>query len=222
MAGFGSPILNTIVQESTYQKIGSYIFICCEEMKNDLHKSQIKIPNDENKIRNYLLENYLDDNYCRRKYDMMMFHFESEIPENYNNKKLTYEGRVDIRIVSQNEWFENRDAIYFVECKRLDGKNHLNKEYVANGIKRFVVSPPHYSSYYSRNYMLGFMVSKINVDDNVRKIELIQQLESEINNTCDLTPMSTDNIYKYKCKYNLDGKAIELMHIFTDFSELMI
>lgn len=221
MAGFEDEILNSIVQESTYEKIGSYIFICCEEMKNNLYTSERKLPNDENKIRNYLLENYLDDNYCRRKYDMMMFHFESEVPENYDDKNLAYEGRVDIRIVSQNEWFENRDAIYFVECKRLDGKSRLNKEYVVNGIKRFVVNPPHYSSYYNKNYMLGFIVRKIKIDDNIKKVGLIQQLDSEINNICNLLPISIDNSDTYTCKYNMDGKVIELMHIFTDFSDLI-
>lgn len=221
MAGFGDAVLNTIVQESTYEKIGSYIFVCCEEMKNDLCKSSRKLPNDENKIRNYLLENYLDDNFCRRKYKMMTFHFESEVPENYDDKALTYEGRVDIRIVSQNEWFENRDATYFVECKRLDGNKRLNNEYVVNGIKRFVVSPPHYNSYYNRNYMLGFMVRKIEVDDNVKKIELIQQLDNEIDNVCGLVRIGADNTYTYGCNYNIDGKVIELMHIFTDFSNLI-
>lgn len=221
MAGFGDEILNAIVKESTYEKIGSYIFICCEEMKNDLYALEKKLPNDENKIRNHLLENYLDDNYCRRKHNMMMFHFDSEIPEKYNEEALTYDGRVDIRIVSQNEWFGNREAIYFVECKRIDGKNRLNNEYVLNGIKRFVVSPPHYSSYYRKNYMLGFVVRKIEIEDNIKKIDLIQQLDKEIDIICNLLPKSTKKFYTYTCKYNMDEKVIELMHIFTDFSSVM-
>ena len=53
------------------------------------------------------------------------------------------------------------------------------------------------------------------------KVDLIQQLDSETNNICSLLPISTDNVDTYTCKYNMDSKAIGLMHIFTDFSDLI-
>lgn len=161
MAGFGDINLNLLVQKDTYEKIGFYILICCEEMKADLGKSKSgrKLPNDENRIRNYLLENYLDDISNRRKHSMTMFHFIPEGQENYDDNLLSYKGRVDIKIVSQNEWFEN-----------------------------------------------------------VKKIELIQQSNSDIDNICGLVRNGSGTIFVYDCKYKMYGKVLELKHMFVDFS----
>lgn len=219
MAGFGENSLNTIVRNNAFEQIGSYILFCCYTMTEDLLTNCKDIPNDENKIRNYLLENYLDDNLVRRQNNMLMFHFESEIPENYDDTSLTYEGRVDIRVVNQNDWFMDGAATYFVECKRLDGNKHLNDEYVQNGIKRFVVSPPHYVSYYDKNFMLGFIVKRVDIDANVKKIELIQQSDNQIQELCGLIKKGAGSVNAYDCKYSMDGKVIELRHMFTDFSD---
>lgn len=219
MAGFGKYILNNIVKESIFEKIGRYIFICCERMKDDLLDSKRMLPNDENKIRNFLLEKYLDNNSCRREHNMMMYHFDSELSVNFIEEDLRYKGRVDIRIVSQNDWFEDRNAVYFVECKRLDGKKHLNKEYVLNGIKRFVVKPALYSSYFGSNYMLGFLVSDIDIASSIKEINTFQEADSEINNTSDLNLVSIGDYEVYTCKYGTDDDTIELMHMFTDLSD---
>lgn len=221
MAGFGNDLLNKAVKENTYNNIFTYILICCQEMTNDLCDIGIKIPNNENKIRNYLLKNYLDDNSFRRKNNMIMFRFMPEVPENYEDDTFDYEGRVDIKIISQNASFEDSDAAYYVECKRLDGYSRLNKEYVENGIKRFVVSPAHYNSYYNRNFMLGFMVKKIDIDGNTKKIELIQESDKNINNLCGLINHGEGSVHTYDCEYSIDGKTIELKHIFTDISQFM-
>lgn len=218
MAGFGVFELNLLVQEDVFEKISSYVFICCEEMKIDLDKNNCKLPNDENKIRNILSNNYLDDTYIRRKHNMTMFHFIPEALENYNINTLSYEGRVDIKVVNQNDWFENGDASYFIECKRLDGNKRLNNEYVINGIKRFVSKPPHYSTFYNKNYMLGFQVKSIDTENNAKKIELLQQANTDIDNLCGFIK-SSKIYFAYSCKYNVGGKTIELKHMFVDLAE---
>ena len=219
MAGFGDIELNTLIQEDVFEKVGNYICFCCEEMKSDLCNKGEKVPNDENKIRNHLLETYLDDSLNRRKQNMMMFKFMPESLENYDDEKFSYEGRVDIKIVNQNEWFENGEAAYFVECKRLDGNKRLNDEYVKNGIARFVVKPLHYSSHYNKNYMLGFIIKNININENVKKIEKIQDTNTKINNQSGF--IQSEKNLNYDCTYDVGSRVIELRHMFADLSDVV-
>ena len=163
MSGFGDLNLNLAIKETVFNQIGRYVLLCCNIMSNDLQQNKIKLENNENIIRNYLLEKYLDDSLIRRKYKMNLFHFIPEAQENFDKKKISYKGRVDVKIVKRDEWFENNNAAYFIECKRIDGKKRLNEEYVKNGVARFVVKPILYKSFYKKNYMLGFVVNKINI-----------------------------------------------------------
>lgn len=219
MAGFGKSALNHLVKKKVFDDISAYILLCCNQMKIELISTGKKIPNDENKIRNYLLEYYLDDNVVRRKYNMSMFHFQPEMPENFDGNSLNYEGRVDIKIMNQNEWFENRNATYIVECKRLDGKTHLNHLYVQKGIKRFVVYPPHYNSYYERNFMLGFITEKIEINRIVEQIQTIQRNDRDIEIIADFARTSELGIYD--CSYLMKDITIKLRHIFSDISECL-
>jgi hypothetical protein len=127
-----------------------------------------KIPNNENKIRDILLQ-YLKDTKVRQR-DCLIegYRFDKEVHEK--------EGRVDIKIISIND-FENHDAYYIIECKRLDGTKTLNDAYNNDGIKRFTTSyksttskEPYYSTYYGINGMIGFVVKKIDIDANMNKI----------------------------------------------------
>ena len=220
MGGFGDGLLNNIVQNSVFDQISTYIMLSCTQMKIDLQNDSRLIPNDENKIRNYLVDHYLDDNVWRRNNNMMMFRFDSETPENYNDNLIKYEGRVDIKIMNQIDSFSDRSAAYFVECKRLDGKKHLNDEYVENGIKRFVVAPPHYSSFYGKNFMLGFLVVAMDIEKNLQKINEIQEKNKHINNLNPMLPLENNKIYD--CAYMMEDNKIELRHIFADFSSNIV
>lgn len=221
MAGFGDGLLNIKIQNSVFDQLSEYMISCCNAMIGDLKTNAKKLVNDENKIRSFLLENYLDDNTFRRANNMIMFRFIPEVVENFDNEALTYDGRVDIKIVNQNDCFDDRAAAYFVECKRVDGNKHLNKEYVEKGVKRFVVSPPHYSTYYEKNYMLGFVVKKIDIESNVYKIDDLQQSNVEIQTVGKMVKSNLRLNEAYDCKYNMDGKIIELRHLFADLSENM-
>ncbi len=115
--------------------------------------------NSENKIRDILLE-YLKDNKNRNEYcNINGYRFDKEVDENT--------GRVDIKIININD-FEEHNAYYIIECKRLDGNKTLNVAYINDGIKRFTTN--HYSSYYGVNGMIGFIVRKIDIDKNISKI----------------------------------------------------
>ena len=130
-----------------FEKITTYIFDMCTLIVEDYEKKQLKLPNDENKIRSIMLEEYI--NKQKVPHNMLGYKFELEVPENYaGNGK--YIGRVDIRSLLKSD-FEKDDAYYIVECKRIDGSADLNKKYVKEGVARFVTGK--YSSYYGRNIM---------------------------------------------------------------------
>jgi hypothetical protein len=133
------------------------IYGCYELMKAD----KIKVPkNDENKIRDILLINYLSDKHIRNTIcNIYNFRFDKEVDEN--------DGRVDIKIINKND-FEDFDAYYIIECKRLDGRSTLNNKYVSEGLNRFLNGK--YSSSYGVNGMIGFIIKDIDINANMHKI----------------------------------------------------
>lgn len=215
-----SGALNKNILEALYranfEKITNYIIDICELVLRDYEKNQMKLPNDENRIRSIILEEYLK----RQKgiYGMSDYRFDLEIPENYVGNGQ-YIGRVDIRILLKSD-FEKDDAYYIIECKRIDGTSDLNKKYVKEGVARFITRK--YSSYYGRNIMLGFVVKKINIFANVQLIEEIQNADSNEYMHGKFEPVESNSVVKvYKCMHQIQSGEMELCHIFPDFSSIM-
>ena len=150
------------LNRANFEKITSYILDICELVVKDYRNRHLNLPNDENKIRSIMLEEYMQKH--KNTYKMSDYRFELEVPENYvgNGKHI---GRVDIRILLKTD-FEKEDAYYIIECKRIDGTADLNKKYVREGVARFVTQK--YSSYYGINIMLGFVIRKIDVSANAK------------------------------------------------------
>src|SRR5690349_10381103 len=101
-------------------------------------KDNVKLPNDENKIRDALLLNYLKNNKIRQDIDLTDYLFDREVPEDRTK------GRTDLKIQSINTFLDT-DAYFIIECKRLDdinitGINGLNGKYVGGGMFRFASS----------------------------------------------------------------------------------
>ena len=163
------------------------IYKCYEKLVLD----KINVPNnDENKIRDILLLDYLIDTNVRNKFcNIYNFRFEKEVDEN--------DGRVDIKIIDKND-FENFKAYYIIECKRLDGYSALNKEYIKNGINRFLSGK--YSSHYKINGMIGFIVKDMDIDKNIKKIG------------------NFFNIIEKDKVYDSNHKNLKLYHLMMDFS----
>jgi len=147
---------NFLFYEEDFKKLLSNIFFCYKKMLKD----RVQLENDENKIRDKLLIDYLNNNKIREEYkDLLDFIFNREVPEHCTV------GRTDIKIETKNT-FEDTDAYYIIECKRLNNKNlrgkaGLNAKYVKDGIERFVTRL--YSSYCSVNGMIGFVVEAMNI-----------------------------------------------------------
>lgn len=216
MSGMLNKNILKALYRANFEKITAYIIDICELIVEDYERKKFKLPNDENKIRSIMLEEYMKTQ--KSVYGMSDYRFELEVPENYagNGQHI---GRVDIRILLKSD-FEKEDAYYIIECKRIDGTADLNKKYVKEGIARFITQK--YSSYYGRNIMLGFVVKKIDMSANARLIEEIQNTELDQYMHGDFQLVKSEGVTKsYKCMYQIQSGEVELRHIFSDYSSIM-
>lgn len=194
---------------------------------NHINLSGITLPNDENKIRNIIVKNFLKvESFKKAHFNLASYHFDYEVIEN--------EGRTDIRILPIKTYI-NDEAYFIIECKRLDNKNllgitGLNAEYVKNGICRFVTG--YYSSYYGINGMIGFVVEDIDIDTNVININSLlgKDLTNDKNEQVNAYPIQEiepieiieDFKYSYKSTHKaINQKEIDLYHLMLNFSNII-
>lgn len=225
MGGFKNETFNTNFRSSLFQVILDKLIVCSKLMYDDKIKSNMKIENDENKIRNRLLEGYLDNERVRKDLgiDLMKIRFMPEVQENYNENTTSYEGRVDIKVVTQNWLASNKDDYYTIECKRIDGYSSLNKKYILEGIVRFVREPVKYNSHNDENIMFGFVVRSIDIGENTKVINEIHNFElndiiiEELKCNCEC-----QDYHRYSSKYNVTKRELRLEHLFYDFSNIVL
>ena len=207
-----------VLRQDDLTQITDYMLHISELVVKDFSHNGRRLPNDENEIRTIILEEYLDADNMRKAYDMQEYSFEPETQENYDGNG-NYIGRADIRVKLKTD-FDKHSAYYLVECKRIDGSFDLNKKYVEKGVVRFVTGK--YSSYYRKNIMMGFVVKKISISQNVRYIEQIQNAAPD---TCMhgifelVCRKGTQEMYR--CVYRIKASELELRHIFFDFSDIV-
>lgn len=223
MSGFKDQQLNEIAKEKIFEDIIDFVFISLEHMKTDLLLQNKKLKNKEEEIRTHLLEHYLNDADFRQKVsynDLLIFN--AEVAEGYDEKSEKYIGRVDIKVYNIDTLKSTGKEYYIIECKRLDGSNILNEKYVTEGICRFVLDNPKYSSHNKKNIMLGFIVKNIDVEKNAQKINDIQNKNESIHiiEAMYKCKMAKEEYYLYKNKYQCKDKQIELAHMFYNLSEI--
>jgi len=214
MMGFKNQKLNEIFQKDDAERIANFIIEACQTLKNNYGNSVKVLPNDENKIRNILVEEYLDEYKIRKRNQMTEYRFAPETQENYDGNG-SYLGRADIKIILKTD-FEKNDAYYLVECKRLDGSVSMNKKYLTEGVNRFVTQK--YSAHYGKNFMLGFVVGDIDIQNNAKNIEGIQNTLPDIKmhgQFC-IEGLNGNEEAWYKCSYQLGNGELELSHIFSN------
>lgn len=225
MRGFKNQQLNEIAKEKTFEDIIDFVFVSLEQMKNDLLLQNKKLKNKEEKIRTHLLEKYLNDTNFRQKVNFgnLYFLFEAEVAEGYDKENEEYIGRIDIKVIGINTVMSVGKDYYIIECKRLDGSKKLNNEFVTEGICRFVLSKPKYSSFNQRNIMLGLIVKNIDVEKNVYKINDIQNKNENIHIIEEMNKYKKEKeeYYLYKNKYQCQDKQIELDHMFYNLFEII-
>ncbi|MCX6579356.1 MAG: hypothetical protein NT166_04165 [Candidatus Aminicenantes bacterium] len=177
-----------------------------------LIKNKEPLENNENSIRDILVEKYLNNHVKREQLGIENVIFNREVSEN--------SGFVDIKVQTAIA-LNNPDAYYIFECKRLDGSNDLNKKYIQEGILRFTLGK--YSAYYSLNGMLGFEVKKIDTPANMDKINRLAISEfKETNIIKGLTGIHITGDFKYSyisMHKTTSSKTIELYHLMLDISD---
>jgi hypothetical protein len=206
---------STPFYDTNFEDILSKITICYEMMIAD----KVKLDNDENKIRDVLHDEYINNPSIKRKIKLEYLVF-SEITETNTS------GRTDIRIQPPNSFY-NQQEYYIIECKRLDikatkGISGLNAAYVNNGIYRF--TSKYYSSYYRVNAMIGFIVKKMDIHKNTEKINTLLQSCNNICTNKKITRIAFIENFEYQYfSIHKDKKnnGLKLYHLMYDYSNLI-
>ena len=199
------------------------LLACCVEIYKDIVAKNKQMENQEEKIRDLFYDDYLSNDDYRDSHDILnRFDFTAE------SKEKT--GCLDIRAKTINPYISTK-AYFSIECKRLDGKSHLNAEYVKNGICRYVTD--YYSTYFDPNAMFGFVVEQIDIDKNIEIINGLlpknyKNQQGETVNAKATKPIqhsSFANSYPYSylsTHTHVSGKEIVLYHLMFDFSNNII
>ena len=190
-----------------------------------INSSGVALTNNENEIRNVMLNNYLKvESFKKAHFNLASYHFDYETIENT--------GRADIRILPVNPYI-NDDAYFIIECKRINNQNTLgqtglNAEYVKNGICRFVTG--YYTSYFGINGLIGFIVEDIEIDKNVTHINTLLNQDLTNDRGVIVKAMPIQEIkpilisegfnYSYTSAHQVSSQnKIVLYHLMLDFSK---
>ncbi|MDR2096993.1 MAG: hypothetical protein LBP37_00565 [Spirochaetaceae bacterium] len=180
-------------------------------------KDKVKLPNDENRIRDRILIDYLNNDDIRRSTGLTEFTFNREVPENDTD------GRTDIKVEIRNP-YRSAKAYYIIECKRLNddnvsGVSGLNAAYIKDGICRFVNR--HYSTICGINGLIGFVVVKLDINVNTGHINTL--LKTRIN--CNMVQeIKKEHFipnfeYHYSSRHkDCEDKLFTLYHLMFDYS----
>lgn len=217
-----------IFQYSSALRTGRLQIILCEVygVAGRMIQSE-QLSNDENAISDRIVAWLQNNDYRRQRPELLTYNFLREAPENA--------GRVDIKVMINQESFVDTDAYYTIECKRLDARNEigtsgLNAEYIKNGICRFV-RDDYYSSYFGESGMLGFVVEAMNIDKNVDCINLLLDKDYVAQDGASVNANVVTPLTKYLFQgvpffwskhRKVDGIEIKLLHLFLDFSNNML
>lgn len=221
MGGFLNASLNSDFRQGLCNIIIEALIRSCELMEKDCLEQGTKIQNHEEKIRNHLVENYLENDEMRSLIGLseIRLRFYPEMPENYDTQTNSYVGRTDIRVVSEDT-LKNRDDYFIIECKRIDGTQNLNKKYVKEGICRFVGETPKYLSYNKTNIMLGFIVANIDIAVTISAISELhmEELGNFIIENIIVVVKDTNHIL---CK-SVYSNTLTLNHLFYNMPNIIL
>jgi len=170
-------------------------------------QSGVKLPNNENIIRNEFGKYFSCQNYKMTTNTARYYYYDYEV----SLQKTS--GRVDIRFLSPN-CYAIQDYFFGIECKRLDGKRHLSKEYVVNGIRRFTTGK--YPSNLGCNAMLGFVVCPLDVDETVGYVN--ENLTGDEQLTYESMP--TENTVGFESHHTSPHQLV-LYHLWMNFAGMI-
>lgn len=191
--------------DENFEFILTQIYKCYQKMLVDY----AFIENNENKIKNRLYKDYLNNQDIRNSLGLNEYLFKTEtafISEDYDEK-----GYSDIEVIDLKGSLTSTEAYYIIECKRLDDENphykrSLNNKYIDEGINRFIDEK--YPTHNKVNGMLAFIVKRINIAENCKHFSNLEKYA-----------FIKDLDFTYKSNHTTkSGKKIELYHLMLDFS----
>ena len=111
--------MDNIFQYAPALRRGRLQVIFCEiEAVAEHIKQKEELSNDENVITQRIVDLLQNNDYRRSRPELLNYNFQREAPEN--------SGRVDIKVMINQESFIDTNAYYTIECKRLDAKNETD------------------------------------------------------------------------------------------------
>jgi len=218
MDAFKKDTTNIEYNDGFIQFIITQLIICSNKMKDDCAVDDSLFVNDERNIANRLVAEYLNAT-------PNIYRYIGQTQESFCKEIGHFTGLADIRVIG-NDYFYDDQAYYIIECKRIDGTSSLNREYVKEGVSRFLypLENPKYPSYYRQNIMFGFVVKVIDIPDNTEKIDKLQAtLLNEVKTThFELKQSDNSQYFLFSCLYQSSYIGqIELMHLFYNFADVI-
>ncbi len=166
-----------------------------------------KLQNNENAIRNEFGKYFSNQDYKSNMTTAYRYYYDFE------SSLQNTGGRVDMRFLPL-DCLGVQDVFFAIECKRLDGKSYLCKEYVDNGIRRFTTGK--YPSRLGCNAMLGFVVCAIELGETVNKVNShLADDEQLITQSMTMTSM-----VRLESWHSAPDRFL-LYHLWTDFSGIV-
>lgn len=195
-----NPKYVTFYVDGNFEFILTQIYVCYKKMLMDYDF----VENNENKIKNRLFKDYLDNQNIRNELGLNEFLFKTEvasIDEKYNEK-----GYSDIEVIDLIGSKKSTKAYYTIECKRIKGDKTYNDKYINDGVFRFIDEK--YPTHYSVNGMLGFVVNNIDINTNCEYFSDLTQYQF------------IDGFnFSYRSKHTTkSNKEITLYHLMLNFS----
>ena len=192
---------------------------CCKRMKEDCIRNCNPLKNHEDRISDRLVAKYLNTK------PNALLRYRRESPTHFNEDTDRYDGRVDIEVITLDNFREEK-IYHVVECKRIDGEPNLNKKYIKDGVSRFFVPKPipKYPSFNGRSTMMGYVVMDTDIPTNAIKIDVLQSklLQGLTVGNFALVQKSDSQYYVYTCAYNSTHTGqIELNHLFFHFADVI-
>ena len=166
-----------------------------------------KLPNDENVIRNEFGKYFSNQAYKSKMTTACRYYYD------YESCLQKTGGRVDMRFLPL-DCLGVQDVFFAIECKRLDGKSRLCKEYVKNGICRFTTGK--YPSHLGCNAMLGFVVCAIDLGVTIDKVNSHLDVTEHLH----IQNEAMSYMVRLESCHSASHKFL-LYHLWMDFSEIV-
>lgn len=179
------------------------------------------IENHEDIITARLVEDFLEDDDMQIALALKTYRFVSE-PAAYNQQYLQV-GYSDIRVIMTHRVgaFDTTRADYIIECKRLDGRDDLNRKYVKEGICRFVEEKYTWKNVHKTSAMLGYVVSATDIPACVEAINQIGQKDgiASFKEPLTLFSIRPEFEFSYRSEHTtINSNTAEVFHVLFDLS----